>query len=41
MEDFTKVTRCIDLTDADKTEGYGKFEANQSSSVQVVPNLII
>ena len=39
MEDVTKATSCIGLTDVDNTEGNKKPQDDQSSSVQGVPNL--
>ena len=38
MEDVTKATSCIDLTNVDNNEGYENFEGDQSNSLQGLPN---
>ena len=41
MEDMTKATRCIDLTDADKNDGSENIDDDKFTSIQVVGNLNI
>ena len=41
MEDVTKATSCIDLSDADKNDGSENIYDDKSTSVQVTGNLNI